>query len=250
MYVPEFSSYLTMSSVTVHQTRSTPDFTFESQKELFAARKQLSILTGFPFAEEYEEGLVQSLDEGQAAEMLAPMLLHLEQVKKAAAKKTARKGKEPAVSTPLESPETSGEVPFEQPAAPEESADDLGDTDIKPEVKTPAPMQSTASKKPSDSSSDSDSDDDKGPGHRISPQDQQRVRGRTPRIETDLKSSKKLFKMDSPKKYVGEKDSERTYQAVYMFLSQLSRYLRLATNVDINRDITEYVLGFLDGFAY
>ena len=242
-----------MSSVTVHQTRSTPDFTFESQKELFAARKQLSMLTGFPFAEEYEEGLVQSLDEGQAAEMLAPMLLHLEQVKKAAAKKTARKGKEPAVSTPLESPETSGEVPFEQPAAPEESADDLGDTDIKPEVKTPAPMQSTASKKPSGSSDSDDSDDsDKDPRRRISPQDQQRVRGRTPRIdisESD-KSSKKLFKMDPPKKYVGEKDSERTYQAVYIFLSQLSRYLRLAINVDINRDITEYVLGFLDGFTY
>jgi hypothetical protein len=35
-----------------------------------------------------------------------------------------------------------------------------------------------------------------------------------------------------------------------MFLSQLSRYLRLATNVNIDRDITEYVLGFLDGFAY
>jgi hypothetical protein len=242
-----------MSSVTVHQTRSTPDFPYESQKELFAARKQLSMLTGFPFAEEYEEGLVQSLDEGQAAEMLAPMLLHLEQVKKAAAKKTARKGKEPAVSTPLESPETSSEVPFEQPAAPEESADDdLGDTDIKPEVKTPAPMQSTASKKPSDSdpNSDDSDDSDKDPRHRISPQDQQRVRGRTPRIETDLKSSKKLFKMDPPKKYVGEKDSERTYQAVHMFLSQLSRYLRLATNVDIDRDITEYVLGFLDGFAY
>lgn len=103
-----------MFLVSVYQTRSTPDFTFESQKELFAARKQLSMLTGFPFAEEYEEGLIRSLDEGLAAEMLAPMLLHLEKVKKAAAKKMARKGKEPAeaVST-LETPETSGESPFE-----------------------------------------------------------------------------------------------------------------------------------------
>jgi hypothetical protein len=52
----------------------------------------------------------------------------------------------------------------------------------------------------------------------------------------------------NPKKYVGEKDSERT-PTVHMFISQLSPYLRLATNVDVDKDITEYVLGFLDGFA-
>jgi hypothetical protein len=49
-------------SFTVYQTRSAPDFAFESQKELFAARKQLAMMTGFPFAEEFEEGLIQSLD--------------------------------------------------------------------------------------------------------------------------------------------------------------------------------------------
>jgi hypothetical protein len=39
-----------------------------------------------------------------------------------------------------------------------------------------------------------------------------------------------------------------TKQAI--FLDQLSRYLHLATNVNIGRDITRYVLGFLDGFEY
>jgi hypothetical protein len=56
--------------------------------------------------------------------------------------------------------------------------------------------------------------------------------------------------MDSPAKYSGEKDKDRTYDVVHQFLSQLSRYLRLATNVDMDKDIVEYVLGFLDGFAY
>jgi hypothetical protein len=254
-------------SFTVYQTRSAPDFNFESQKELFAARKQLAMLTGFPFAEEYEEGLVGSLDEGQAAEFLAPMLLNLDKVKKAAVKKaavkkaavkTAKKGKEPANSGALDPPETSGEITFEQSeTVPAESADELGDTDIKAESSaTPAPVKTKSADKPSDGggSDDGSNDGDKNPRRRISSQDKERVRGRTPRIDTtkssDKGSSLKLFKMDPPKKYVGEKDTERTYQAVHMFLSQLSRYLRLATNVDMDKDITEYVLGFLDGFAY
>src|SRR5216117_835424 len=53
-----------------------------------------------------------------------------------------------------------------------------------------------------------------------------------------------------PAKYTGEKDSEMSYDAVMLFLSQLSRYFRLATHVNLKKDITEYVLGFLDGFAY
>ena len=66
----------------------------------------------------------------------------------------------------------------------------------------------------------------------------------------DGKTSKKLFKLDPPVKYMGEKAAERTYEAVHQFLSQLSRCLRLATHVDMGKDIAEYVLGFLDGFAY
>src|SRR5436190_11399458 len=56
--------------------------------------------------------------------------------------------------------------------------------------------------------------------------------------------------MDPPAKYSGEKDKDRTYDAVHQFLSQLSRYLRLATNVDMEDNIVEYVLGFLEGFAF
>src|SRR5439155_24273768 len=99
-----------------------------------------------------------------------------------------------------------------------------------------------------DSSSSSDNGDD--PRKRTSRKDKESVRGRTPRVETGKHSTKKLFKMDSPDKYSGDKDSDRTYAAVHKFLSQLSRYLHLATNVDMDKDISEYLLGFLDGFAF
>ena len=101
---------------------------------------------------------------------------------------------------------------------------------------------------PSESSSSDDNDND--PRRRISAKDKQSVHGRTLRINTSGKASKKLFKMDPPAKYSGEKDKDRTFYAVHQFLSQLSRYLRLATNIDMEDDIVEYVFGFLDGFAY
>jgi hypothetical protein len=56
--------------------------------------------------------------------------------------------------------------------------------------------------------------------------------------------------MDPPAKYSGDKEKDWTYDAVHQFLSQLSRYLRLATNVDMDADIAEYVFGFLEGFAF
>src|SRR5204862_5423632 len=96
---------------------------------------------------------------------------------------------------------------------------------------------------PSSSSLSTDDDD-------LSPRGKERICGRTPRFEGSGKSSKKLFKMEPPAKYTGEKDSEMSYDAVMLFLSQLSRYFRLATHVNLKKDITEYVLGFLDGFAY
>ena len=61
---------------------------------------------------------------------------------------------------------------------------------------------------------------------------------------------RKLFKMHPPAKYTGETDAERTYEAVQQFLTEVSRYLRLATHVDMEDDISEYAAAFLDGFAY
>src|SRR5213596_3336000 len=47
-----------------------------------------------------------------------------------------------------------------------------------------------------------------------------------------------------------EKKTDMSYDAVMLFLSQLSRYFRLVTHVNLKKDITEYVLGCFDGFAY
>ena len=46
----------------------------------------------------------------------------------------------------------------------------------------------------------------------------------TLRIESSRKSSKKLFKMDPPAEYIVEKEWEMSYDAIMLFLSQLSRY--------------------------
>src|SRR5204862_7692860 len=97
---------------------------------------------------------------------------------------------------------------------------------------------------------DSFSDDGDDPRKRTSRKDKESVHSRTPRVETGKHSSKKLFKMDPPAKYTGDKDSDRTYAVVHKFLSQLSPYFRLATNIDMDKDISEYILGFLDGFAF
>ena len=56
--------------------------------------------------------------------------------------------------------------------------------------------------------------------------------------------------MDPLAMYLGEEDKDRTYDVVHQFLSLLLCYLRLATNVNIDKDIVEYTLGSLDSFVY
>ena len=49
--------------------------------------------------------------------------------------------------------------------------------------------------------------------------------------------------MAPPEKYFGE---NRTYEVVQLFLSQLSLYFTLSTNIDLNGDIAKYAMAFLD----
>lgn len=103
---------------------------------------------------------------------------------------------------------------------------------IQKPARSPKPTASSSSSESSLSSSDDDAN--------VSRADK-RHRGRRHR---------KLFKMHPPAKYTGRTDAERTYEAVQQFLTEVSRYLRLATHVDMEDDISEYVAAFLDGFAY
>jgi hypothetical protein len=61
---------------------------------------------------------------------------------------------------------------------------------------------------------------------------------------------KKLYQSDPPTKYSGERDKDRTYEAVQLFLNQLSRYFQISIDIDMEGDIAEYAATFFDGFAY
>jgi len=206
--------------------------------------------TGFPFDSEYEEAAISTMTAEQASASLATIKEALEKYtskkkKGKKAKKTATGDEEPRESSEKgdkEDPSNEGEGPSEH----EDSADKKAD-DESTKQKGAAPDDSDDSDDSGESSSSSDEDDLR---KRTSRRDKQSIRGRTPRVETGGNSSKKLFKMDPPEKYSGEKDSDRTYAVVHKFLSQLSRYFHLATNVDMDKDISEYVLGSLDGFAF
>ena len=246
----------------VMSTRSTPTFTYESQTNLWSLRKQLSMLTGFPLDDNEEEALIMSLSSETATERVASTTAQLEAFKKKKAKRTPKKGKEPETSNPEEAldhgasdaartdhPGTESDVKSETGGEKSkgESSKKPAKGSKKPETDPSNPSDSSDSSDPS--SGESSSDDDDNPSKRISAKDKNYVRGRTPRVESS-KTSTKLFKMEPPTKYSGEKDSERTYDAVHLFLSQLSRYLRLATYIDMEKDIAEYLAAFLDGFAY
>jgi hypothetical protein len=83
------------------------------------------------------------LDQEQAAEILIPMLENLDKVAAKTAKK--KKGKEPAVSGTLDTPETSDEAVEQSDIVPaEELTDELADTlDMKGNP-VPHPLQSRA----------------------------------------------------------------------------------------------------------
>ena len=233
----------------VLNTRSTPDFPHESQNELYNVRREFALMVKFPYDPEYEQEYISAMTAERASEVLAKTTEELEAYKKKTSKKS--KGKvtttaatKTAAGTSKRNPTKTGsgvlgDTPADELATDEDPEQNENETDV----------ESVNETEPSDSSSSSSSSDDDDPRLRTSKKDKRTVRGRTPRIDT-RKTTKKLFKMDPPAKYSGEKDKDRTYNAVHQFLSQLSRYLRLATNVDMDDDIVEYVLGFLDGFAY
>ena len=54
----------------------------------------------------------------------------------------------------------------------------------------------------------------------MSERDKEHIRSRS--VRNKEKQSINPFKMDPPAKYSGEKDNDRTYEVVHMFLAQLS----------------------------
>src|SRR5438552_1484764 len=251
----------------VMATRSMPEFENEAQTDLYSVRRELALVGQTQFIQSLEESYARSLSSDEAAVVAAEAHEILEALKasqkRKSKKSTAKETKEPTIEAETGNGAKDGAVPDPDPEpetstakdkgkARERNESDIGDSgesdnesaDKKSVEDKPSGKTAIASDDdPSSSSSSSDDDD-------LSPTGKERIRGRTPRIESSGKSSKKLFKMEPPAKYTGEKDSEMSYDAVMLFLSQLSRYFRLATHINLKKDITEYVLGFLDGFAY
>ncbi|TMC14352.1 MAG: hypothetical protein E6J34_23745 [Chloroflexi bacterium] len=241
----------------VVETRNAPTFSYDVQKQLWDIRREYAILSGFYFSEAIEEKAIESLSVEDATAAVAEAELKLATFKKKDEAKKKRTGKQPEQSPPETDPEISEKPANEGEGKP---SDDSNDKQDEAEIASdPGNDESTSEKKKSKrkSAADSDpsdpgdsSDDDGDDRNRTSRGDKAKIRGRTPRIEVDTTSKKKVFKTEPPKKYTGEKDKERTYDAVQLFLSQLSRYLRISTEIDMKADISEYVAAFLDGFAY
>ena len=225
-------------------TRNAPTFPHDVQKQLWDIRRESTVLSGFKFKEELEERLIQSLSVEEATAAVAEAEKELE-AWKASQRKKGKKPAKPTSDEPVGGGEgTSGGGDKDQTEDPELESEHEGEGKGKASSEKPSGVEPVA-ETPSDPD-DSDGDE-RG---KTSRSDRERVRGRTPRVETGGQSKKKLFKMTPPAKFFGDKDKERTYETVQLFLSQVSRYLRLSTDVDMDGDIAEYVLAFLDGFAY
>ena len=232
-------------------TRNAPTFPHDVQKQLWDIRRESTMLSGFKFKEELEERLIQGLSVEEATAAVAEAEADLEAWKKASQRK--KKGKtpeKPSSDEPVDGGEgtSGGGGDKDQTEDPELESEPEGEGKDKESSDKPSGVEPVAAD-PSDPD-DSDDSDDGDERRRTSRGDGERVRGRTPRVETVGQSKKKLFKMTPPTKYSGDKDKERTYEAVQLFLSQVSRYLRLSTDVDMEDDIAEYATAFLDGFAY
>ena len=243
----------------VIDTRSAPEFPHDCQRELYNIRREFALMVKFPYDAEYEQQYVGAMTAERASEALARTTGELKAYKRRISKNQNRKSKGKATEIVVEpmnrratrsGPTNPGDGDVSEDTPANESATDENPEHTDGETDNESANENDSDSPSSSSSSESDSDDGDDPRRHTSKKDKQTVRGRTPRIDIKGRTTKKLFKMDPPEKYSGEKTDERTYEAVHQFLSQLSRYFRLATHIDMDADITEYVLGFLKGFAY
>ena len=103
-------------------TRSIPEFAYDSQKELYAARKYFATTTGSPFDPEFEDAAISAMTVEQASAALALLKEHLEKYnskKKRRKAKTATTGdeeeRESCEQRDKETSETKGIKPSDEP---------------------------------------------------------------------------------------------------------------------------------------
>ena|SRR5436305_8635658 len=89
-------------------TRSTPEFPYEAQTELWNTRRKHNRLAGIPIIEDFEESYIRSLSSEEATEMLAVAETAYETFeKRQAKKKKKKKGKQAASASACEAVDTS-----------------------------------------------------------------------------------------------------------------------------------------------
>lgn len=138
-------------------TRSTPDFAYDSQKELYAARKNFAMITGYLFDPSLERAAITVMTKEQAIEVLASLKEHMAKYEFEQKKKKVRKGKKP--STGDEDPRGSSDLKDKASSEHEddEKASEKGDKE------TPENLQNSVRSKQKDSKSgDPDDSDDSG----------------------------------------------------------------------------------------
>ena len=146
----------------VIDTRSTPEFPHDSQKELYTIRREFALTVKFPYDPEYEQTYIGTMTAERASEVLAKTAEKLEAYKKRISRKS--KGKVTTTAATETTADASGEAPTGDDGA-------LGDA---PPANETAPNENSAHEPEtdsesvyetdpsdsSDSSSGSDDDDD------------------------------------------------------------------------------------------
>ena len=94
----------------VIDTRSAPEFPHDSQKELYAIRREFALTVKFPYDPEYEQTYIGTMTAERASEVLAKTAEKLEAYKKRISRKS--KGKVTTDAAAAKSvPETSTTAP-------------------------------------------------------------------------------------------------------------------------------------------
>jgi len=80
--------------------------------------------------------------------------------------------------------------------------------------------------------------------------DRARIRGHTPESKLAVNQRRSGPRRSLPRSIPARRIRIVPTKRVQLFLSQVSRYFTLATDIDMDGDIVECAGAFLDGFAY
>src|SRR5436305_9540090 len=174
-------------------TRSTPEFPYEAQTELWNTRRKHNRLAGIPIIEDFEESYIRSLSSEEATEMLAVAETAYETFEKKQAKKKKKKKQAASASEAVDTSEHGSALDPEHGSALDPEHESASDPESEHQDGTETPKStvkvlseehtdtSPKDKHPSEPSDSSSGEDD--PRNQTSERDKRAIRGTTPRIK-------------------------------------------------------------------